>query len=283
MLPCSKPWVKLKKKMSSSLLLVGSGKMGQAMLGGWIDTFVEPSDITVIDPNAENLAVAKAFGCIGYNSPVKIENSFRPDVIVLAVKPQMMADVLPNFRRLAADGALIISIAAGTGIAQFETVFGATAPIIRAMPNTPAAVRQGMIVCCQNGHASPKQISICDSLMTAIGTVAWIEDEQLMDAVTGLSGSGPAYVFYMIEAMTAAGVRAGLPKDLAEILAEVTVAGAGKLAISSEETASKLRENVTSPNGTTAAGLAVLMAENGLGPLIDQTVEAATKRSRELG
>ncbi|MEH6548305.1 MAG: pyrroline-5-carboxylate reductase, partial [Sneathiella sp.] len=158
-----------------------------------------------------------------------------------------------------------------------------TASIIRAMPNTPAAVRQGMIVCCQNGHASPQQLEICDKLMTAIGTVAWIEDEKLMDAVTGLSGSGPAYVFHMIEAMAAAGVRAGLPADLAETLAEVTVAGAGKLAISSDEPASKLRENVTSPNGTTAAGLAILMAEDGLGPLIEKTVAAATKRSRELG
>jgi len=253
------------------------------MLGGWIDTCVEPSNIIVVDPNAENLAVAERLGCRGHTSPADIESSFRPDVIVLAVKPQMMADVLPTFRMFAEGGALIISIAAGTGIAQFESAFGTTASIIRAMPNTPAAVRHGMIVCCQNGHASPEQLKICDSLMTAIGTVAWIDDEHLMDAVTGLSGSGPAYVFYMIEAMAAAGVRAGLPKELAETLAEVTVAGAGKLAISSDEPASTLRENVTSPNGTTAAGLAVLMAEDGLGPLIEQTVEAATKRSRELG
>ncbi|USG62367.1 pyrroline-5-carboxylate reductase [Sneathiella marina] len=269
--------------MSSSILLVGSGKMGQAMLGGWVDTFVTPSDVVVVDPNVENLAVAKALGCIGHQSPVDIDGSFQPEVIVLAVKPQMMVDVLPTFQTLAANGALIISIAAGTGIAQFETAFGATASIIRAMPNTPAAVRHGMIVCCQNGHASSAQLEICDKLMTAIGTVAWIDDEKLMDAVTGLSGSGPAYVFHMIEAMAAAGVRAGLPEDLAETLAEVTVAGAGKLAIASDEPASKLRENVTSPNGTTAAGLAVLMAEDGLGPLIEKTVAAATKRSKELG
>lgn len=269
--------------MSISILLVGSGKMGQAMLGGWVDTFVNPADIVVVDPNADNLAVAQGIGCMGHRSPNDIEESFQPDAIVLAVKPQMMADVLPRFRSFAAQGALIISIAAGTGIRTFADAFGDDAAIIRAMPNTPAAVRQGMIVCCQNGNASSEQVNMCDELMTAIGTVAWIEDEQHMDAVTGLSGSGPAYVFYMIEAMTAAGIQAGLSKDLAETLAEVTVAGAGQLAIQSDDPASKLRENVTSPNGTTAAGLAILMAKDGLGPLIERTVDAATKRSRELG
>jgi pyrroline-5-carboxylate reductase len=269
--------------MSISILLVGSGKMGQAMLGGWVNTFVNPADIVVIDPDAGNLAVAQGLGCLGYMSPHDIDASFHPDAIVLAVKPQMMTDVLPKFRSFADHGALIISIAAGTSIRTFEDSFGGDAAIIRAMPNTPAAIRQGMIVCCQNGNANSEQVDMCDKLMTAIGTVAWIDDEKHMDAVTGLSGSGPAYVFYMIESMTAAGIQAGLPEDLAETLAEVTIAGAGQLAIQSDEPASKLRENVTSPNGTTAAGLAILMAEDGLGNLMVKTVDAATKRSRELG
>jgi pyrroline-5-carboxylate reductase len=152
------------------------------------------------------------------------------------------------------------------------------------MPNTPAAVHQGMIVCCPNAHVSNAQKDHCDRLMKAIGSVAWIEDEALMDAVTGLSGSGPAYVFYMIEAMTAAGVKAGLPEELAVQLAQETVAGAGALARQSDETAAQLRKNVTSPNGTTAAGLEVLMnKDNGLGPLMEKTVAAATARSKELG
>lgn len=270
--------------MSLSLLLVGCGKMGQAMLRGWIDEGIEPREIVVIDPNADNLAVAVNLDCRGVKGAGDIPLDFRPDVIVLAVKPQIIADVLPTFRALAEAGSLVVSIAAGARLATFEAGFGGHAAIIRAMPNTPAAVHQGMIVCCPNGHVSPAQKSACNRLMTAIGEVAWIEDEGLMDAVTGLSGSGPAYVFYMIEAMTAAGIQAGLPDSLAVQLARQTVAGAGALARAADESAAELRKNVTSPNGTTAAGLAVLMDEtSGLGPLMAKTVAAATKRSKELG
>ncbi|MZR32453.1 pyrroline-5-carboxylate reductase [Sneathiella litorea] len=270
--------------MSLSLLLVGSGKMGQAMLGGWIDHQVDPANIVVIDPNSENLAVALKLGCRGIGAASEIPTDFKPDVIVLAVKPQIISDVLPTFRAYAETGSLVVSIAAGTRIATFEAAFGETAAVIRAMPNTPAAVHQGMIVCCPNPHVSLVQKNHCDWLMRAIGSVAWIEDEGLMDAVTGLSGSGPAYVFYMVEAMTAAGVQAGLPEELAIQLAQETVAGAGALVRQSDETAAQLRKNVTSPNGTTAAGLEVLMNEkSGLGPLMEKTVAAATIRSKELG
>ncbi|MCF8467499.1 MAG: pyrroline-5-carboxylate reductase [Sneathiella sp.] len=269
--------------MTLAVLLVGSGKMGQAMLGGWIEDRIAPASIVAIDPNPENLAVALDMGCRGFSSATQIPDDFQPDVMVLAVKPQMMTEVLPTFRFFAEKGALVLSIAAGTRIARFEDAFGTGAAIIRAMPNTPAAVRQGMIVCCSNPNVLPEQERCCNMLMGAIGTVAWVTDENLMDAVTGLSGSGPAYVFYMIEAMAAAGVSVGLPEDLAMKLAEGTVAGAGALALHSSETAAQLRRNVTSPNGTTAAGLEILMGEDGLGPLMQKAVAAATKRSKELG
>jgi len=268
--------------MLLSVLLVGSGKMGQALLGGWIDHHIAPSDVVVIDPNPDNLAVATGMGCHGYTSPLDIDKRFQPDVMVLAVKPQMMAEVLPTFKAFTDKGTLVVSIAAGTAIEQFEEAFGNEAAIIRTMPNTPAAVRKGMIVCCPNAKATKDHERICNILMEAVGTVAWIEDEDLLDAVTGVSGSGPAYVFYMMEAMKEAGIKAGLPADLAEMLAENTVAGAGELAIQSKETAAQLRKNVTSPNGTTAAGLEILMAKDGLGPLMRKTVAAATKRSKEL-
>ncbi|MAL80368.1 MAG: pyrroline-5-carboxylate reductase [Sneathiella sp.] len=270
--------------MKLSLLLVGSGKMGQAMLGGWIDKGIRPADIVVVDPGPENLAIAARLGCQAVATVDDIPKAFRPDVLVLAVKPQVILDVLPTYRAFAAAGSLIISIAAGTRLATFEAAFGADAAIIRTMPNTPAAVHQGMMVSCANASVSPAQRGICDQLMQAIGEVAWVEDEALMDAVTGLSGSGPAYVFYMIECMAEAGVKAGLPEALAVQLAQQTVAGAGALARQSSDSAAQLRVNVTSPNGTTAAGLAVLMDEkSGLAPLMEKTVAAATERSKELG
>jgi len=270
--------------MTLSLLLVGSGKMGQAMLGGWIENKIDPANIIVVDPDLKNLKVASELGCRGIRAASEIPGDFEPDVVVLAVKPQIISDVLATFRAFAEKGSLVVSIAAGTRIATFEAAFGETAAVIRAMPNTPAAVHQGMIVCCPNENVSEAQRAHCDRLMQAIGSVAWIDDEALMDAVTGLSGSGPAYVFYMIEAMTAAGVKAGLPEPLAVQLAQETVAGAGALARQSGETAAQLRKNVTSPNGTTAAGLEILMNEkSGLAPLLEKTVAAATARSKELG
>ncbi len=257
--------------------------MGRAMLGGWIEKNIKPNDILVVDPSTENLELASRTGCRIFTSPLLIEEGYQPDVVVLAVKPQVMEEVIPTYRAYAEKGALIISIAAGTRISLFEEYFGSDAAVIRTMPNTPAAVRRGMLVSCANDNVNAEHRNICDSLMSAIGTTAWVEDERLMDAVTGLSGSGPAYIFHMVEAMIRAGVAAGLPEELSRTLVKVTVAGAGELALTSTESVEQLRKNVTSPNGTTAAGLDVLMKEDALTNLMTETVAAAVKRSKELG
>jgi len=266
-----------------SVLLVGCGNMGGAMLEGWIDQKIKPNSIVVIDPSSANLEKARALGCRGFSSPLLIEEGYVPDAIVFAVKPQVIADVMDHYRSYTDKGAFVISIAAGTRIEKFEQQLGDHVPIIRTMPNTPAAIRQGMMVSCANGLVSEEQKKLCDLLMEAIGTTAWVDMEEDIDRVTGLSGSGPAYVFYMIEAMTQAGIAAGLSEELSTLLAKTTVAGAGQLAISSPKAASTLRENVTSPGGTTAAGLSVLMAKDGLKPLMEKTVAAAVQRSKELG
>jgi pyrroline-5-carboxylate reductase len=269
--------------MSISLLLVGCGNMGRAMLGGWIDQNVKPNNIMVIDPSPDNLEKAAAFGCRCFSSALVIEEGYQPDVIIFAVKPQVIADVMVAYKKYTDAGALSISVAAGTGISVFEQHLGDGAAIIRTMPNTPAAIRQGMMVSVANGNVSDDQKHVCDTLMQAIGVTAWVTDEADIDAVTGLSGSGPAYVFYMIESMIQAGVAAGLTPELAQLLAKQTVAGAGQLALNATEEVGQLRENVTSPNGTTAAGLEVLMADDGLAPLMARTVDAAVARSKEMG
>lgn len=269
--------------MTTSYLLVGCGNMGRAMLGGWIETNIKPHDILVIDPSPNNLDGAAKLGCRILSSPLLIDEEYKPDVIVLAVKPQVMEDVIPTYRNFVDKGALIITIAAGTRVSLYEKYFGEGAAIIRTMPNTPAAIGRGMMVSYGNDNVTHEQKSICDILMNAIGTTAWIEDEAIMDAVIGLSGSGPAYVFYMIEAMIEAGIQAGLTEKMATLLAKTTVAGAGELALASPEKVAQLRKNVTSPNGTTAAGLNVLMAKDGLTDLMIRTVDAGKRRSVELG
>ena len=262
--------------MGSKLLLVGCGKMGQALLGGWLAAgsvqrclVVEPLAAELPAGPVERLADAGA-----------IPADFVPDAIVLAVKPQVMADVLPAYRRFAGQ-ALFLSIAAGKTLASFETALGAAA-IVRAMPNTPAAVGRGITVACANGRVDAAGRRLAEALLAAVGEVGWVEQEGLMDAVTAVSGSGPAYVFLLAEVLAAAGIKAGLPADLAQRLARVTVAGSGELLHRSVESAEQLRRNVTSPNGTTAAALAVLMAEPGLRELLEKAVRAATNRSREL-
>lgn len=269
--------------MTTSYLLVGCGNMGRAMLGGWIETNIKPHDILVIDPSPDNLEKAAKLGCRVISSPLLIDEVYQPDVIVLAVKPQVMEDVIPTYKKFSDKGALIITIAAGTRVALYEKYFGKKAAIIRTMPNTPAAIRRGMMVSYANENVTHEQKSICDILMNAIGTTAWIEDEATMDAVIGLSGSGPAYIFHMIEAMIEAGMKAGLTEKMATLLAKTTVAGAGELALASTENVVQLRKNVTSPKGTTAAGLEVLMAKDGLTDLMIRTVDAGKKRSIELG
>lgn len=256
------------------LVLVGCGRMGGAMLKGWLARGLEPGAVTVIDPKLAPEWQAKG---LRVNAPLP-EN---PAVLVLAVKPQMMADALGELPRLG--DTLVLTVAAGTTIATYEAAFPGS-PVIRVMPNTPAAIGQGISAMIGNAAATPAQLDLAETLMRAVGRVVRLESEDQMDAVTGLSGSGPAYVFHLIEAMAAAGRAVGLPAAMALELARVTVAGAGALAIDADEDPGVLRENVASPGGTTAAGLKVLMdPETGLPPLMVRTVSAATERGRELG
>ena len=266
---------------SRPLALVGGGRMGSAMLAGWLDKGLAASAIVVVEPDDE------AAGRIRDNHPeITIVSDAAhmdraPSVVVLAVKPQTMAAVLPTVA--AYPDALFLSIAAGKTLATFSEALGADAAIVRAMPNTPAAIGKGITVCVAGSTATEVQRALCTTLLEAVGTVAWIDNERLMDAVTALSGSGPAYVFYLIECMAAAGQAVGLPPELADMLARQTVAGAGALVEASEtESTATLRRNVTSPNGTTEAALNVLMGENGLAPLLRHAIEAAARRSKEL-
>ncbi|MDJ0942711.1 MAG: pyrroline-5-carboxylate reductase [Kiloniellales bacterium] len=270
-------------ELDGRLLLVGCGKMGGALLCGWVERGLDPSVVTVVEPGAEARNDVAALGVEAVAGLDQVEAALQPAFVVLAVKPQMMDAILPDCRRFAAPGTAVLSIAAGTTLGAFEAALGDEAAVIRVMPNTPAAVGRGMSVLCANARVDDAQKVVAGALMAAVGEVAWIEDEALMDAVTGVSGSGPAYVFLMIESLAEAGVEAGLPRELATQLAQATVAGAGELARQSEETAAQLRRNVTSPGGTTAAALEVLMAEGGLPELMKRAVAAAARRGRELG
>ncbi len=270
-------------ELDDRLLLVGCGKMGGALLRGWLERGLDPGKVTVVEPGAEARNEVGALGLAAVAGLDEVHDGLQPAFVVFAVKPQMMDAVLPDCRRFAAPGVAFLSIAAGTTIATFESALGGESAVIRVMPNTPAAVGRGMSVLCANAGVSKSQKSIAGGLMAAVGEIAWIDDEAQMDAVTGVSGSGPAYVFLLIETMAEAGVEAGLPRDLATQLARVTVAGAGELARQSGEPADQLRRNVTSPGGTTAAALEVLMADGGLPDLMKRAVAAAAKRGRELG
>ena len=201
---------------------------------------------------------------------------------MIAVKPQMMDSALPAYARFAKADCLFLSIAAGKTISYFENILGADAVIVRAMPNTPAAVGRGITVGYPNGQVSEDQRQWADTLLAAVGEVAWVDDEGMIDAVTALSGGGPAYVFLLVEVMAKAGIAAGLPDDLAMQLARVTVAGAGELLHQASEDPATLRKNVTSPGGTTAEALKILMADDALQPLMTEAIAQATRRSREL-
>jgi pyrroline-5-carboxylate reductase len=254
--------------------------MGEALLRGWLGRGISPRRIAIFEPapSAELLVLTVAQS-IRLNPPVaEIDDAA---VLVLAVKPQAMQDVLPQFLPLAQHGALVLSIAAGKSIGFFEQHFG-NAAIVRAMPNTPAAIGQGMTVLCANAQVTAAQRKIAFDLMDAAGKVAWIDDEALMDPVTAVSGSGPAYVFLLIEALAQAGEKAGLQAELSYLLAKQTVSGAAALAAQSDQPAAQLRKNVTSPGGTTAAAMDVLMQPDGLQKLMDAAVLAATQRSRDL-
>jgi pyrroline-5-carboxylate reductase len=265
------------------LLLVGAGKMGGAMLDRWMAGFGS-GEIVVLDPflDETRATALRAAGCVVAAAPNEARNRAYK-TIVLAVKPQSMAETLPVIAPLAVPESVIVSIAAGVRLAKLEAAFPAGQPIVRAMPNTSAQIGRGVTVAVPNAHVSAAQQAAADALLTATGKVAWIADEGLIDAVTAVSGSGPAYVFLLAESLAVAGQRAGLPTDLATLLARETVAGAGALLGGSPLPPEILRQNVTSPGGTTAAALSVLMADDGLAALMTRAVEAAKRRSIDLG
>lgn len=267
--------------LTGPLLLVGAGRMGTALLKAWISLGLDPKMIFIQEtaPSPEIVKLCDEHG-IGLGHPPELPEP--PALIVLAVKPQVMNEVLPGVVPLAGPDTLFLSIAAGRTIASIAAHVGTDRPIIRAMPNTPAAICHGMTVACSNEHVLPAQAERCIALLSAVGKVAWVDDESQLDAVTAVSGSGPAYVFLLAECLAEAGVKAGLPADLAAQLANATVHGAGELMHASKDTPATLRENVTSPGGTTEAALKVLMGDDSLCDLMTRAVAAATKRSREL-
>jgi pyrroline-5-carboxylate reductase len=266
---------------AGTVLLVGCGQMGSAMLRGWLATDAAGRFI-VVEPAGLPTVFAGRAGVEWRPEADGVPTSLEPDAVVFAVKPQIMDELLPAYSRWVRPQTLFLSIAAGKTIGGIARHLGEAAAIIRCMPNTPAAVGRAITVACPNGRVAARQRQLCETLLAAIGQSAWVEDETLMDAVTAVSGSGPAYVFLLIEALAAAGARAGLPADLALRLARETVAGSGELARLSSETPARLRENVTSPGGTTRAALDVLMAEHGVPELLDRAVAAAAARAREL-
>lgn len=263
-----------------NILLVGCGNMGSALLRGWLADGIQAHDLAVIDAHEVALERAKALGVSAFSSLEPVVG--QPEVIVFAVKPQQIDALVPQFADLAAGGAVVLSVAAGKPLSVYEQLLGGRPMVVRAMPNTPAAIGQGITALVTNDAVGAEQKALCERLLSAVGEVVWLDDESLMDAVTAVSGSGPAYVFLLIEALTAAGQNEGLADDIAGKLALVTVAGAGAYAAQAGSAPDELREQVTSPGGTTQAALEVLMADHGLPELIRKAVRAAAARGREL-
>jgi len=269
--------------MGGIILLAGCGKMGSAMLEGWLERGVKPSDVYAVEPNPDTAAsLERQYGINALGNAADLPAELSPTVVVFAVKPQMMDVAAPDYARFAGPETVYLSIAAGKTIAYFESIVGQDAVIVRAMPNTPAAVQRGITVACPNAGVTDAQRQFCDELLQAVGEVEWVDDEGLIDAVTALSGGGPAYVFLLAEVMARAGFEAGLPEALAKRLARVTVSGAGELMHQSTDEPEQLRINVTSPGGTTAEALRILMADDAWQPLMTRAIAAATARSKEL-
>jgi len=270
-------------KLEGPLLLVGCGKMGGALLSGWLSSGIAVGGVVVVEPGPGADRFAAEAGVQVVRSAADLAPDLAPEVVVFAIKPQQMDAVVPGFRRFARPGCMFLSIAAGTTIGFFAEAVGAENAIVRAMPNTPAAIGQGITVVCPNRHTSDDQKALALALLEAVGEAHLVDDEALIDPVTALSGGGPAYVFLLIECLAKAGAAAGLPADLAARLALVTVAGAGQLALHGDAQPAELRRNVTSPGGTTQEALSILMDErDGLQPLMTRAIAAATARGREL-
>jgi pyrroline-5-carboxylate reductase len=267
------------RDVRGTILLVGAGKMGSALLEGWLALGIAPNRLAVIEPQPSGNITALASQGLNLNPPPHPDHEVA--AVVIAVKPQVAPQVMPTLVPLVGAATVVVSIMAGRTLHFLGTALPRAA-LVRAMPNTPAAVGRGITVAVPNACVSAAQRDLVHALLSAVGAVEWINDEALMDAVTALSGSGPAYVFLLAETMAHAGCAAGLPPLLAEALARATVAGSGELLHRSRLDAATLRQNVTSPGGTTAAALDVLMARDGLQELMTKAIAAAAKRSHEL-
>jgi len=265
-------------QMKGTIVLAGAGKMGGAMLSGWLAQGLDARNVGVIEPHpSDEISALIAKGIRLNPTPKEIGGVA---TLVVALKPQMFREAGPMLKGFAGPATLVVSIMAGTTIASISEVCGGM--VVRAMPNTPAAIGRGITVAVAAQNVSPSQRAVADALLRATGSVEWVDDENLMDAVTAVSGSGPAYIFLLAEELARAGVEAGLPQDLATKLARETVAGSGELLHRSELASATLRQNVTSPGGTTAAALEVLMGPDGMQSLLTRAVAAATRRSKEL-
>ncbi len=266
------------KNIHGTIALAGAGKMGGAMLTGWLVQGLDPKRVVVIEPHPS--AEINALTAQGVRLNPSAKQVGEVDTLVVAVKPQSFREAGAALKAFTGPSTLVVSIMAGTTIASLEAVCGGS--VVRAMPNTPAAIGRGITVAVAAKKVSAAQRAIADALLRATGSVEWVARESLMDAVTAVSGSGPAYVFLLAEELARAGVEAGLPEELATKLARETVAGSGELLYRSDLASSTLRQNVTSPGGTTAAALDVLMGPNGMHALLTRAVAAATQRSKDL-
>ncbi len=267
-------------KPERPLVLVGAGNMGMALLRRWIDVGVLPSSLRVIDP-APRPDHQSALEAAGLATEPRLAPEVAPRVIVIGVKPQIVGEVLPGLKPSIRQDTLTLSVVAGATMATLQAGLD-HATVVRCIPNTPAQIGLGASACVATAGTGEADRLLATGLLAAVGEVVWVDNEALIDVATAVSGSGPAYVFLLAEALAAAGVAEGLDRDTAERLAAATIEGAGALLTQSDETAAVLRERVTSPNGTTAAALAVLMADNGVPDLVARAVAAATRRSREL-
>lgn len=268
--------------MNQKLLMVGCGKMGGALLGGFLGHGLKKENVTVVEP-AGGEHLTQEFGVNVVADPAILDGSYQPDIIIFAVKPQMLAKVLPEYKKWGNHkNTLAVSVAAGAPVAVFAEHLGKETPIVRLMPNLPALVGAGMTGAYACPHVANDQKKVVDQLISSVGEVVWVEDEEQMHAITAISGSGPAYLFHFIEGLEKAGKALGLTDEAATTLANQMVYGSAKMAIESDKTAEELRIQVTSPNGTTAAALEVLMQNDAQAELLKRATQAASNRSVEL-
>src|SRR5258706_1546058 len=265
-------------QIKGTIVLAGAGKMGGAMLSGWLARGLDAKRVAVIEPQPSGEISALETKGVRLNPSLKQLGSIA--TLVIALKPQTFREAGSALKSFSGPSTLVVSIMAGTTIASIQTACRGRA--VRAMPNTPAAIGRGITVAVAAKNVSAAQRAVADALLRATGSVEWVDDESLMDAVTAVSGSGPAYIFLLAEELARAGVEAGLPQDLATKLARETVAGSGELLVRSDDHSARLCQYVHSPGGTTAAALEVLMGPDGMQSLLTRAVAAATKRSKEL-